>query len=67
MSSATASVGRSQWTRIFEYKKTTDEQARAAIKSGDIAAYIVIPEEFVSEAFNGKLIPIQFVSRREMV
>lgn len=40
----------------------TKEQAQSALARGEIAAYVVIPENFVDEAMDGNIIPLDFVS-----
>jgi len=39
-----------------------EDAAAAALAKGDIVAYVVIPEGFMSAAMSGHLIPIEFVS-----
>lgn len=40
----------------------TEEQAQGALARGEIAAYVVIPPNFVDEALDGNIIPLEFVS-----
>lgn len=42
--------------------QTTEEEAAQALQKGDIAAYVVIPEGFMDEAFRGNIMPLRFVS-----
>lgn len=48
---------------LVEYKG--EEAAATALKKGDVAAYIVVPEEFVEEALHGNVEPIKFVTTVE--
>lgn len=40
----------------------TEEQAQDALARGEIAAYVVIPENFVDEALDGNIVSLEFVS-----
>ena len=40
----------------------TEEQAQKALFRGEISAYVVIPENFVEEAYYGNFLPLKFVS-----
>ena len=40
----------------------SEEEARQALQRGDIAAYAVIPEGFMDEAFRGNIMPLRLVS-----
>lgn len=39
-----------------------EPEARAAMRRGELSAYLVIPEGFVSAALRGEVLPVQFVS-----
>ena len=40
----------------------TEQEAMDALRSGQIAAYVVFPEEFMSEALSGRMKPLDFVT-----
>lgn len=46
----------------MEIREMTEDEAKAALARGTIAAYVVIPEEFVDEAMSGHILPLKFVS-----
>lgn len=46
----------------MEIVEMEEKEARAALEKGSIGAYIVVPENFVDEAMNGHILPLQFVS-----
>lgn len=46
----------------MEIREMTEDQAKSALARGEIAAYVVIPEEFVDEAMHGHILPLKFVS-----
>ena len=46
----------------IEIKELDEEAAEAALKRGELSAYIVIPEEFMEKALMGKLDPMRFVT-----
>lgn len=46
----------------MEIVEMEEQEARAALEKGTIGAYIVVPENFVDEAMNGRILPLQFVS-----
>lgn len=46
----------------MQIKEMTEEEAKTALSRGTIAAYVVIPEEFVDEAMHGHILPLKFVS-----
>ena len=46
----------------MEIVEMEEKEARAALEKGTIGAYIVVPENFVDEAMNGRVLPLQFVS-----
>ena len=43
-----------------------ESEAQDALASGDISAYIVLPENFVESAIAGKIDPIEFVTTAEL-
>lgn len=46
----------------MEIVEMTEPAAREALKRGAIGAYIVIPDNFVDEAMQGRILPLKFVS-----
>ena len=40
----------------------TEEEARQALSRGELAAYMVVPENFLNDAFNGIIHPIRLVT-----
>ena len=46
----------------LEILQMDEAAASRALKKGEIAAYAVIPQDFVDSAFRGEVIPIKFVS-----
>ena len=46
----------------LEIVQMETEQAKQSLARGEIAAYVVIPENFVDEAFMGNILPLKFVS-----
>ncbi len=46
----------------IEILQMEEQEADAALRRGEIPAYVVIPEGFVEGAFQGKIMPLQFVS-----
>lgn len=46
----------------IELIEMEEQQASQALYTGEIAAYIVIPEGFMDHALDGELIPLKFVS-----
>ena len=45
----------------MEMVEMSAADAEAALRSGEIAAYMVFPEGFLENAFHGKILPIQFI------
>lgn len=45
-----------------EILQMEEKDARKALERGEIAAYVVFPEGFMSNAMGGKIMPLQFVS-----
>lgn len=50
----------------IEFAEMTEEKAQKAIETGEISAYIVIPEKFVDNALYGNIEPITFVTTAGM-
>ena len=46
----------------LEITPMEEQQAADALANGTIAAYVVIPEGFVTEAYRGNILPLRFVS-----
>lgn len=46
----------------MEIVEMDEQTAKAALEKGTIGAYIVVPENFVDEAMNGRILPLKFVS-----
>ena len=46
----------------MEIVEMSEPEARDALEKGSIGAYIVIPENFVDEAMQGRILPLKFVS-----
>lgn len=46
----------------MEIVEMTEPEAHAALEKGAIGAYIVIPESFVDQAMQGRILPLKFVS-----
>ena len=46
----------------IEILQMEEPEAAKALARGTIAAYVVIPEEFISEAFHGNILPLRLVS-----
>ena len=50
-------------TRLaMELVEMSEKDAAKALSMGKISAYVVIPEEFMDEAFHGNILPLKFVS-----
>ena len=50
-------------TRItIEFLELKEEEAKAALKSGNISAYVVLPENFIDNAIAGNVDKIRFVT-----
>lgn len=49
----------------IELAQYEEKDAATALKKGDVAAYIVVPEEFVEKALHGNIEPIKFVTTAE--
>lgn len=58
--SAVQTMDASRFT--VELVEMEEQQAAQALYSGEIVAYIVIPEDFLDNALQGELIPLKFVS-----
>lgn len=46
----------------IDFLKMDEEDAEAAMRRGELAAYVVIPEGFMDEAMYGNILPIKYVS-----
>lgn len=50
-------------TRLaMELVEMSEKDASRALSMGKISAYVVIPENFIDEAFHGNILPLKFVS-----
>lgn len=45
----------------------SQDEAHAALARGDIAAYVVMPEDFIQQALYGKIHPVRFVTTTDTV
>ena len=57
---AVKSLDSTRFSIVFE--EMTEEEAKKAMSSGDISAYIVFPEDFVEKALSGDFELIEFVT-----
>lgn len=46
----------------MEVLQMTEAEAEAALRQGDLSAYVVIPQGFVEQAMRGNLTPLKFVT-----
>ncbi len=46
----------------LDFVEMSEEQAKDALATGKISAYVVLPDNFIENALNGVVVPIEFVT-----